>query len=88
MEAHRPEPEEHWQNRQFEEQREAMFNSWQKDEHIKHKNCEPHRWSYADPKHCLDCGKPFEMKNKYMTVVEKIFEDIRTYLPLDNAFRM
>jgi len=59
MEPHKPEPEENWENRQFEEQRDAMFESWQKKENIKHKNCEPHRWSYSEPKHCLDCGKRF-----------------------------
>ena len=47
-----------------EEQREAMFNAWKLKEDKKHKDCEPHRWSYAEPKHCGECGKRFELSDK------------------------
>jgi hypothetical protein len=51
-----------------EEQRKAMFDAWKKQEDKKHKDCEPHRWSYAEPKHCVECGKRFEYrKNRIKT---------------------
>lgn len=40
-----------------EEQRSVMYEAWKQKEELKHKKCEPHRWSYAKPVHCLDCGK-------------------------------
>lgn len=39
------------------EQRRAMFDAWQRKQDKKEKECIPHRWSYAHPVHCLDCGK-------------------------------
>ena len=38
------------------EQREAMFNGWKLKEDEKHRNCKNHRWTYAEPIHCFDCG--------------------------------
>lgn len=48
-----------------------MFDAWKEKEDKKHKECEPHRWSYSEPKHCVKCGKRFEVDNnkiKKMTV--------------------
>jgi hypothetical protein len=44
-----------------ESQREAMFNAWKIKEDKKQNNCK-HRWGYAEPILCLDCGL---VKSKY-----------------------
>ena len=55
-----------------EEQREAMFNAWKLKEDKKHKDCEPHRWSYAEPKHCVECGKRFELSDKQLLILYRV----------------
>lgn len=45
------------------EQRGAMFNAWKVKEDRKQNNCK-HRWGYANPIHCYDCGM---LKSKYIS---------------------
>jgi len=38
-------------------QRSAMFNAWRMVQDKREKDCGLHRWGYAEPVRCLDCGK-------------------------------
>jgi len=45
-----------------EEQRKTMFDAWKRTQKLVEDSCntattKEHRWSYTEPKHCLDCGK-------------------------------
>ena len=38
------------------DQREAMFNAWRRQQDEKEKQCK-HKWCYVTPYYCLRCGK-------------------------------